>query len=144
MKLQPKHGIDQLLFGMKRPDVEKIYGNPDREFTDDDGNIIYLYNAKRVRLTFYEDEDFRFGYVIGSHPDLEIGGNKLIGVETHNVKQSLQKQCKTWETEQFDMAENHFNEENWLILQTEFDTVTKVEIGVVAKNLDDFDWKFQA
>jgi hypothetical protein len=142
MKITLKSGIDQLLFGMKRADVEKLYGKPDRQFEDDDQNVIWLYNAVRLRLTFYEDEDFRLGYLIASHPELEIAGQTVIGVTTENVKQQLQRYFKTWETEQFDMTENHFNEENWFILQAEFGVVTKVEMGVVAKNLDDFDWKF--
>ena len=142
MKIDLKSGIDKLRFGMKRPEVEKLYGKPDRKFDDDDGNAIYLYNPMRLRLTFYEDEDFRLGYLIGSHPDLEFGGTTLIGKSIDEVKRALQKQCKTWEGEEFDMTENHFNEENWIILQSEFGVVTKIELGVVAKNLDEFDWKF--
>ena len=143
MKISPRSGIDKLLFGMKRSDVEKIYGKPNRTFEDDDQNIIWLYNDQRLRLTFYEDEGFRFGYLIASHPELEIDGKLLIGKNIDEVKRNLQKHCNSWETEQFDMAENHFNEENWLILQSEFGVVTKIELGVVAKNLDDFDWKFK-
>ena len=143
MKIIPKSGVDQLLFGMKRPHVEKIYGKPSREFIDDDQNIIWLYDTQRFRLTFYEDEDFRFGYIIASNPELELGGQNVIGTHAETLKQNLQKHFKAWESETFDMTENHFNEENWLILQSEFGVVTKVELGVVAKNLDDFDWKFK-
>lgn len=128
---------------MMRADVEKIYGKPSREFVDDDQNIIRLYDGQRFRLTFYEDEDFRLGYIITSHPDLELSGQKIIGANAEKLRQDLKKQFKAWETEMFDMTENHFNEENWLILQAEFGVVTKVELGVVAKNLDDFDWKFK-
>lgn len=142
MKITPKSGIDKLLFGMKRADVEKIYGKPSKQFEDDDQNAIWLYDAQRWRLTFYEDEDFRLGYIIASHPDLELAGQTVIGAATETLKTNLQKHFKAWETESFDMTDNHFNEENWLILQSEFGTVTKVELGVVAKNLDDFDWKF--
>ena len=58
MILNPKNGIDKLLFGMQQKDVEAIYGKPDKEFKDDDENIIYLYNKEKLRLTFYEDEKF--------------------------------------------------------------------------------------
>jgi len=61
MEIKPKFGTDQLLFGMKQTDVKNIFGNPDKQFKDDDQNIIYVYNAQKMRLTFYEDEDFRFG-----------------------------------------------------------------------------------
>ena len=48
---------------------------------------------------------------------------------------------KTWEKENFDLAENYFNEENWLILVSEFNKIVKVELGCIIKN-DEFDWKF--
>ena len=142
MKIILKSGIDKLLFGMKRPDVELLYGKPNRSFEDEDQNNIWLYNEPKLRLTFYADEDFRLGYIIGAHDQLEIFGHRVIGTEVEKLKLDLQKQIKSWETETFDMTENHFNEDNWLILQSEFGAVTKVELGVVAKNIDDFDWKF--
>src|SRR5690606_126994 len=117
------------------------FGKPDRQFKDDEQNVIYLYNKQQWRLTFYEDEDLRLGYVISSNPGLELSGGAVIGKPIDSVKQGLEKHYKIWEVEDFDMTQNHFNEPNWLILQSEFGLVTKVEMGVVAKNLDDFDWK---
>ena len=61
MKVNSKSGIDKLLFGMKQKDVEVLYGKPNKQFKDEDENIIYLYNALKLRLTFYEDEAFRLG-----------------------------------------------------------------------------------
>ena len=43
--------------------------------------------------------------------------------------------------ENFDLAENYFNEENWLILVSEFNKIVKVELGCIIKD-DEFDWKF--
>ena len=143
MQIKPKFGIDSLLFGMKLADVKALYGNPDKQFKDDDQNNICIYNVQKMRLTFYEDEDFRLGYIIASHPDLTLFDQKVLGRKVTEVQQELQKhQFKTWEKEDFDLAENHFNEDHWLILQTEFDEITKVELGAVIKNQDDFDWKF--
>lgn len=143
MKINPKNGIDKLLFGMKQADVKAIYGNPDKEFDDDDQNRIWLYNAQKLRLTFYEDEDFRLGYIISSNPDLTLFDIKIVGSNANDTKAALaSKGMRSWETEDFDMAENLFNEENWLILQAEFGVIVKAELGVVAKNMDDFDWKF--
>jgi hypothetical protein len=145
MKINPKHGIDQLLFGMKQKDVEAIYGKSNKQFNDEDGNIIYLYNEQKVRLTFYEDEDFRLGYIIASHPELTLFDNKILGRKVSEVQKELEKQhFKTWEKEDFDSVENHFNEDHWLILQSEYDQIIKVEIGAIIKNQDEFDWKFGA
>jgi hypothetical protein len=143
MEIRPKFGIGPLLFGMKQKDVQAVLGKPDKQFEDDDQNIIYVYNAPKLRLTFYEDEGFRMGYIISSHPDLVLYQQSVIGKTADEIKKMLQtKQYKNWEIEEFDLAENHFNEDHWLILQTEYNEIVKVELGVVAKNADDFDWKF--
>ena len=140
MKLNPKNGIDQLLFGMKQKDVIGLYGTPDKQFEDDDSNIIFLYNQAKLRLTCYEDEDFRLGYIITSNPTVTLLDKNVIGRNVTALKQELP--FKTWEQEDFDSTENHFNESNWLILQSEFDVVIRVEIGAIINDNDEFDWKF--
>jgi len=143
MKLNPKYGIDKLLFGMTQKDVESLYGKADKQFKDDDKNIILVYNQPKLRLTFYEDENFRLGYLISSNPELILFDKKVIGRPAAEVKQELLAQhFKSWEQEDFDLAENHFNEDHWLILQAEFGAIVKVEIGAIINNKDEFDWKF--
>jgi hypothetical protein len=136
-----KNGVDKLLFGMKQIDVEKRYGKPNKQYKDDDENVIYLYNDLQLRLTFYQDEDFKLGYIISSNDNLSILDRKVIGENVNELKESLP--FKNWENEEFDSTENHFNESNWLILQSEFDKVIRVEIGAIIKDNDEFDWKFK-
>lgn len=143
MEIRPKFGAGPLLFGMKQSDVEKIYGKPDKQFKDDDQNVIYVYNTLKMRLTFYEDEEFRLGYLIIANPESTLYDQKILGKKVTEVQQLLDKKgYKSWEKEDFDLAENYFNEDHWLILQTEFDQIVKVELGAVIKNQDEFDWKF--
>ncbi len=140
MKLNPKNGINKLLFGMKQKDVEALYGKPSKQFNDDDANIIYVYNTEKMRLTFYEDEAFRLGYIISSNPELTLLDKKVIGKNVEAVKSELP--FKTWEQEDFDSTENHFNESNWLTLQSEYGIIIRVEIGANINDKDEFDWKF--
>jgi hypothetical protein len=142
MKINPKNGVDQLLFGMKQNHVETIYGKPNKQFKDDDGNVIYLYYTEKLRLTFYEDEAFRLGYIITSNEESTLLDKKLIGKNIEEIKNELP--FKSWEQEDFDSNENHFNESNWLILQSEFGVIIRVEIGAIIKDNDEFDWKFKA
>ncbi len=145
MKINPKLGIDQLLFGMKQKDVVALYGKPDKQFNDEDQNVIYLYNTKMVRITFYSEEELKLGYLICSNPDLELNGKKVIGKKINELKQDLKDKSFTeWEHEDFDSLENHFNEANWLIFQTEFNHVVKVELGAIINNKDEFDWQFNS
>ncbi|WP_395077784.1 hypothetical protein [Flavobacterium sp.] len=140
MKVIPKNGIDKLVFGMKQNDVLSIYGKPDKQFKDEDQNVIFIYNNLQLQMSFYEEEDFRLGYLISSNSELTIFDNTIIGKTIEILKPELST-FKTWEKENFDLAENYFNEENWLILVSEFNKIVKVELGCIIKN-DEFDWKF--
>jgi len=143
MTINPKYGIDQLLFGMKQQDVEAIYDKSDKQFKDEDNNVILIYNKQQWRLTFYADEGFRLGYIISSNPALQLFGQPVVGHPVEEIKQQLTAhQFKSWEQEDFDLAENHFNEAHWLILQTEYGTIAKVEIGAIINDKDEFEWKF--
>ena len=141
MEINLKNGIDSLLFGMKQKDVEQLYGLPNKKFKDEDDNQIYLYNDKKLRFTFYADEDFKLGYIISSNPENTLFNKKIIGENVIKIKNQLP--FKSWEIEDFDSTENHFNESNWLILQSEYEEIIRIEIGAIIKDNDEFDWKFK-
>ncbi len=141
MIINLKNGIGKLLFGMKQKDVEAIYGQPDKQFNDEESNVIYVYNVAKLRLTFYCDEALRLGYIITSNTAATILDKEVIGKNIEEVKAALP--FKNWEQEDFDATENHFNESNWLILQSEFGEVIRIEIGAIIKDNDEFDWKFK-
>ena len=143
MKINLKNGIDKLIFGMKQKDVTTIYGKPDRNYKDEDDNVIFAYNKLKIRITFYQEEDFKLGYMVASSPELELFGAKVIGKKITDVKKALtDKGISKFTQEEFDTFENYFNEENWIILQTEFEEVVKFEIGAIINQKDEFDWKF--
>jgi hypothetical protein len=143
MKIKLKSGIGELLFGMKEKDVKALYGEPSRQFKDEEKNTIYLYNDKKLRLTFYADEDLRLGYIIASGTDLELSSEKVIGQKWDALEPKLiAGGIKEFEKETFDATENNFNEANWVIFQVEFNEVIRVELGATINNKDEFDWKF--
>ena len=145
MKINLKSGIDKLLFGMKQNDVIAIYGKPNKNYKDEDDNLILVYNKLKMRLTFYIEEDLKLGYIVASGNDLELNGSPIINKKISEVKSELLKSNITKFTqESFDTFENYFNEDHWFILQTEFDEVVKFEIGAIINNKDEFDWKFKA
>jgi hypothetical protein len=83
------------------------------------------------------------GYMVVSSPELELFGNKLINRNIAEVKKELTKKgLSKFTQEELDTFENYFNEENWIIFQTEFDEVVKFEIGAIINEKDEFDWKF--
>lgn len=143
MKINLKNGIDQLLFGMKQNDVIALYGKPNKQYSDEDDNVIFVYTTQKMRLTFYKDEEFRMGYIVASRGDLEFFGTKIIGKQIKDVQEiALQNGIIKFTKEGFDTFENYFNEDNWIIFQTEFEEVIKFEIGAIINAKDDFEWKF--
>lgn len=141
MELIPTRGAGDLLFGMTREKVEEALGKPDRIFPDDEHNDIWLYFSHKLRLTFYADEDFRLGYVICSDRNALLFGQPVIGKPLAEVKAMLQpKGIDTWEQEEHDLTVNDFNEKHWVILQSEFGEVVRVELGALINERDEFDW----
>jgi len=144
MKINPKNGIDKLIFGMKQNDVIAVYGKPDKNYKDEDNNVIFVYNELKIRLTFYEEEDLKLGYLVASSQDLELFGYRIISRKIADVKKDLaEKGITKFTLDEFDTFENYFNEENWIILQVEFGEVVKFEIGAIINDKDEFDWKFK-
>jgi hypothetical protein len=81
---------------------------------------------------------------VASSPELELFGNEFMGKKIAEVKKELAtKGITKFTQEDFDTFENYFNEDNWFILQTEFDEVVKFELGAIINNKDEFDWKFK-
>jgi hypothetical protein len=96
-----------------------------------------------MRLTFYQEESLKLGYIVASSSDLDLFGNKVIGKKINDIKKELaSKGIIKFTQEEFDTFENYFNEDNWIIFQTEFDEVVKFEIGAIINQKDEFDWKF--
>jgi len=145
MIINPKIGIDQLVFGMKQNDVVALYGKPSKQFKDEDDNIIYLYNEKKLRVTFYEDEELRLGYIISSNPELTLFNEKIIDQPISKIEDLLKaKNFKALEIESFDSVDNYFNESNWMIFQVEYNEIIRFELGAVFNDKEDeFDWKFK-
>lgn len=142
MELKPKTGLLSLKFGMWQKDVESVLGKPDRQYKDEDQNIVYLYNSLKLRLTFYADEEYRLGYLIVSHPEAVLFSHKMIGKSWHEVETILNdNRIRDLQKETFDSLETYFDEANWLIFETEFGSITRVEAGAVIQN-DEFKWAY--
>ncbi len=133
MELYLKRGIENLKFGMTDFQCREILGMPDREVVDSDNediNIIEYFDLK-LRLSFYLDENNRFGYLRCANPELSFSGHKLIDAKIQFVKDVIfGEEEMNWEIEEYDFFHTHFNKKNWLTLHVEYGVVTEVELGV--------------
>ncbi|WP_297868072.1 hypothetical protein [uncultured Flavobacterium sp.] len=144
MEIKLKYGIDNLLFGMKEHDVIKILDKPDSSYKDEDENVVFIYNSRKLRLTFYKEEDFRLGYMTTSNSMLKLFNTSLIGKNWSEVYPILEKnKVKYFESDTSEGILSYFNEENWLFFHLDYNEIVKIELGAVFKEKeDDFDWKF--
>lgn len=144
MEVKPKFGIDKLLFGMKVTDVKAIYGQPGFSYEDEDGNQILSYHAFQWKLTFYEDEGFKMGYIVSTNPELTFKETTIINKNAEEMIAFFKtSKIETWEIKKIDGNTQYFNESNWLLLHEEFGKIIKVELGAVFNHKDEFDWKFR-
>ncbi len=144
MEIKLKYGIDNLLFGMKEQDVAKILGKPDTQYKDEEENIVFMYNSRKLRLVFYKEEAYRLGYMTTTNPNVKLFTEKVIGKNWSEVYPVLEKnKVKSFETDTSEGMISYFNEENWLFIHVEYNEIFKIELGAVFKGKeDDFDWKF--
>lgn len=144
MDIKLKYGIDNLLFGMKEQDVTKILGKPDTQYKDEEENIVFMYNSRKLRLVFYKEEAYRLGYMTTTNPNVKLFTGKVIGKNWSEVYPVLEKnKVKSFETDTSEGMISYFNEENWLFIHVEYNEIFKIELGAVFKGKeDDFDWKF--
>jgi len=81
---------------MKQNDVIAIYGKPNKNYKDEDDNVIFVYNDLKIRLTFYEEEDLKLGYLVASSPNLELFGNKIINRKITDIKKDLAQKVQDY------------------------------------------------
>lgn len=143
MKIKPKIGVDNLKFGMTRKEVIGILNEPDRTLTneDDENELILEWNSQKLRLTFYKNENERFGYLRTINPELKFNGKEIIGTELEFVKNKIFADLiSDWEIDNYDFLTTYFNEQNWLTLHVEYGIVTDIEIGVPFENDENYKW----
>ena len=143
MEIKLKYGIDNMLFGMKEQDVTKILGKPDTQYKDEEENIVFMYNARKLRLIFYKEEAFKLGYMTTTNPIVKLFNTTIIGKNWSDVLPVLEKhKVKSFETDTVEGMMSYFNEENWLFVHVDYNEIVKIEVGAVFSDKDEFDWRF--
>ncbi|WP_396197801.1 hypothetical protein [Flavobacterium sp.] len=143
MEIKLKYGIDNLLFGMKEQDVTKILGKPDTQYKDEEENVVFMYNTRKLRLIFYKEEAYRLGYMTTTNPVVKLFNTTIIGKNWSDVFPVLEKnKVKSFETDTVEGMMSYFNEENWVFVHVDYNEIVKIEVGAVFSDKDEFDWKF--
>lgn len=132
MELKPAIGIDTITFGMTRKEVISILGEPDRVLPNDwSGSELKIeWNDKKLRLSFYQNENDRFGQLRTTNPNLEYKGYKIIGAELEFVKETIFGDLiPDWEIDDRSSCIECYNEKHWLTLWSSYGVVIDFETG---------------
>lgn len=136
-------GIGEIKFGMKQEDVKLIFGNPDKVQIDDDfedREPMHQFNNINSRITYYSKEDLKLGYIRSSNKELTFQSSKLIDSSISELANFF-KNLK-FEEEEFDFWVDHFNEENWLLIRSEYGKIKEIELGVpfIQNSDEEYNW----
>lgn len=84
MEISPHRGIDEILLGASRDDIESSLGPPEKkskgQFEDGVESWVWTYRLLRLELAFDSDVDFRLARITTTFPDVNIGGFNPIGL----------------------------------------------------------------
>ena len=96
---------------------------------DDDKDPVYQYNELKLRLTFFNEFDRKFGYVRVSNPNIEINEKQIIGIPIEHVFEAYGIKKEDWNEESYFTFKTYFNEKKWTTLNQEYGVVTDIEFG---------------
>lgn len=91
--ITPGEGIGNLRFGLRRPDVQKLLGEPDEiEPIEDQDNLEYWhYDTLGLSLAFDAEERMRLSTIVCANDEAQLYGEKLIGMGRDRIVDLLRK-----------------------------------------------------
>jgi len=143
MKLKPKIGIGDLIFGMSPEQVYMLLGKPDREYIDlyDDNHIHLEYYSLQLNLTFDKEEGTKLSSIHTSNEALTYNGLKVLNRRIADVTQGIFKLLvKKWDVSAYNLSTCYTEYDYWLTLNVEYDRVKSIELSVSFKNDEEHYW----
>ena len=142
MELKPGIGLDNLIFGSTEADVMILIGDPDRTFTneDDDNELIYQYNSRKLRLSFYKNQDRRLGYIRCGNNKVTYDNQPLLGQPIKELTETTLKTITPWNIDSYEFFDIYYNEANAITLNVEYEEVADLEFGVTVNKEGSINW----
>ena len=142
MELKLGIGLDDLIFGATEAEVMALIGDPDRTFTneDDDNELIYQFNSRKLRLSFYKDQNRRLGYIRCGNSAITYNKQPLIGQPIQTLTETTLKDITLWNIDSYEFFDVYFNEANAITLNVEYEEVADLEFGVMLNQDETYKW----
>lgn len=142
MELKLGIGLDDLIFGATEAEVMALIGDPDRTFTneDDDNELIYQFNSRKLRLSFYKNQDRKLGYIRCGNSKVTYNNQPLLGQPIKELTETTLKNITPWNIDSYEFFDVYFNEPNAITLNVEYEEVADLEFGVMLNQDETYKW----
>lgn len=142
MELLIGKGVGQLRFGMTQDEVSALLGEANLKFIDEDDEtqLLWEYTDLKIRLSFYLAEGGKLGYIRSSNQNLILYGSSVIDSRIENLKDLIEPDQDLWEIDKYFLFDQYFMEQNWVLLNVEYERVTDIELGVPIGKDDEYLW----
>lgn len=106
MKIEPRQGLEDVVFGMTRDDVLKLRGEPghvnEEKHAAGETTLSWYYPERGLAFHFEEECDWRLKFMETSSPDATLKGEKIIGFDAKQLRKHLRKKRVDWGEEEGD------------------------------------------
>lgn len=135
-------GLGKILFGMREPDLIEALGPADKAYDDDMGRYLQ-YDALRCTLWLDPEQDGRLHWIVCSHPDLTLLGQRLMGRPRDEVLEHVAAQLpESIALEDHGMFESHTFEDSWVELEFAYGVLREVSFGHLFDEADEPIWAY--
>jgi len=132
MKISIGNGIHNFLFGQTEQQVISSQGNPNKKFSDEQGDIYLLYNSLETTLKFEKENDFKLSWIETSNMSASFPEFSPWGVSQVEIITKLtQIFGELPEIEDYgDFQSMTFNN-SWIELQFRYEKLKQINFGVL-------------
>lgn len=131
MKLRPKTGIEDFVFGLSDYKIIRRLGTPDliEEAWNNHDELIYQYFDIKTSFSFFLSNNRKLGTIRTSNESLTFNNQQIIGNSLNIVQNEILKSgSENWRYEPSEFHQNFYSETLNIALNVKYNVVFEIEI----------------
>lgn len=135
------YGIDNIVFGLREPNLVKLLGPANKRTVTESGNIDLQYYQSKLILKIEPENEERLGWiVVRNRQSRMLGINPWLMERTELLALLATALNQGYEFSDYDSMESYFFDNRWLELQYELGDLTSISFGVPYTDNDEPLW----
>lgn len=132
---------DVACLGMTRDETLERYGLPSRRIQVDDEETREDWQYNDLQMTFRFHENERLGWIQCENPAITFNETPIIGTAADLIVDLVKAEgFREVEIDEYESFSTYFWTDAWLELQHSYGLVRQVNLGVLFKDDDSYDW----